>query len=191
MRRRSDGPVLVIWHGETACDRSGIVLRSLAKAAVGPADPAWPTAGGQPSVGLAAGGATIDDFRHPDGVQGAFQNEFLIHLRAGEPCVQCGSTVVKMIAATRDLRVPDLPAAPARAAAPSARRRPAEAEERAQLLRVELGLLERREVPAARARSRARRSPCARATSAAGRRCRRGRARSRTAPRPGGAMSAE
>jgi hypothetical protein len=34
-------------------------------------------------------------------------------------------------------------------AAPSARRRPVGAEERAQLLRVELGLLERREVPAA------------------------------------------
>ena len=66
-------------------------------------------------------------------------------------------------------------------------RRPVGAEERAQLLGVELGLLERREVPAARrARSRARRSRCARARPAAGGRCRRGRARSRTAPRPGG-----
>ena len=37
-------------------------------------------------AGLAAKGATIDDFRHPDGVAGAFQNEFLIHLREGEPC---------------------------------------------------------------------------------------------------------
>jgi hypothetical protein len=36
------------------------------------------------------------------------------------------------------------------AATPSARRRPVRAEERAQLLRVELGLLERHEVPAAR-----------------------------------------
>ncbi|WP_127355998.1 hypothetical protein [Actinacidiphila soli] len=52
-------------------------------------------------AGLAAGDATIDDFRHPDGVQDAFQNEFLIHLRAGEPCVRCGSTMVKMIAAGR------------------------------------------------------------------------------------------
>ena len=41
-------------------------------------------------AGLAAGGATIDDFRHADGVQGAFQNEFLVHLRRGEPCVRCG-----------------------------------------------------------------------------------------------------
>jgi hypothetical protein len=45
------------------------------------------------TAGLAAGSATIDDFRHPDGVQGAFQNEFLIHLRVGEPCVRCGSYV--------------------------------------------------------------------------------------------------
>jgi len=51
--------------------------------------------------GLDAGGATIDDFRHPDGVVGAFQNEFQIHLRRGEPCVACGTPVVKMVAAGR------------------------------------------------------------------------------------------
>jgi formamidopyrimidine-DNA glycosylase len=48
-----------------------------------------------------AGGATIDDFRHPGGVRGAFQSEFLIHLRAGEPCVRWASTGVKMVAAGR------------------------------------------------------------------------------------------
>jgi len=47
------------------------------------------------TAGLAAGGATIDDFRHADGVSGAFQNEFQIHLRAGEPCLACGRPVVK------------------------------------------------------------------------------------------------
>jgi formamidopyrimidine-DNA glycosylase len=52
-------------------------------------------------AGLAAKGATIDDFRHPDGVQGAFQNEFLIHLREGEPCRNCGTTVKKLRAAGR------------------------------------------------------------------------------------------
>jgi formamidopyrimidine-DNA glycosylase len=51
--------------------------------------------------GLDTGGATIDDFRHPDGVSGAFQNEFQIHLRRGEPCLACGATVVKMVAAGR------------------------------------------------------------------------------------------
>ena len=52
-------------------------------------------------AGLAAGGATIDDFRHADGVAGAFQDEFLVHLRAGEPCPACGSEVVKFVAAGR------------------------------------------------------------------------------------------
>ncbi len=51
--------------------------------------------------GLAAGGATIDDFRHPDGVMGAFQHDFSIHLRAGEPCTACGTTVRKIVVAGR------------------------------------------------------------------------------------------
>jgi formamidopyrimidine-DNA glycosylase len=53
------------------------------------------------TAGIDAGGATIDDFRHPDGVQGAFQNEFMVHLRRGEPCVECGATVIKLVAAGR------------------------------------------------------------------------------------------
>jgi formamidopyrimidine-DNA glycosylase len=52
-------------------------------------------------AGIDAGGASIDDFRHPDGVQGAFQNGFLVHLRRGEPCPVCGSKVVKFVAAGR------------------------------------------------------------------------------------------
>jgi formamidopyrimidine-DNA glycosylase len=52
-------------------------------------------------AGVAAGGATIDDFRHVDGVQGAFQNEFLVHLRRGEPCPRCEAPVVKFVAAGR------------------------------------------------------------------------------------------
>ena len=53
------------------------------------------------SAGLAAGGATIDDFRHPDGVYGGFQHEFLVHLRRGEQCHECGSEIVKFVAAGR------------------------------------------------------------------------------------------
>ena len=53
------------------------------------------------SAGLAAGGATIDDFRHPDGVSGAFQHDFLVHLREGEPCGRCGRTIVKMVVGGR------------------------------------------------------------------------------------------
>jgi len=52
-------------------------------------------------AGIAARGATIDDFRHVDGVSGAFQNEFLVHLRAGEPCGRCGTEIVKLVAAGR------------------------------------------------------------------------------------------
>jgi formamidopyrimidine-DNA glycosylase len=52
-------------------------------------------------AGLSAGGASIDDFRHPDGVAGAFQNEFLIHLRRGEPCHDCGREIVKLVVAGR------------------------------------------------------------------------------------------
>jgi formamidopyrimidine-DNA glycosylase len=52
-------------------------------------------------AGIDAGGATIDDFRHADGVEGAFQNEFLVHLRRGEPCVVCGTPIRKMVAGGR------------------------------------------------------------------------------------------
>jgi formamidopyrimidine-DNA glycosylase len=53
------------------------------------------------SAGIDARGATIDDFRHVDGVRGSFQDQFLVHLRAGEPCTVCGSTIVKMVVAGR------------------------------------------------------------------------------------------
>jgi formamidopyrimidine-DNA glycosylase len=52
-------------------------------------------------AGLAAGGATIDDFRHADGVSGAFQDEFLVHRREGEPCPVCGGEVVKFVTGGR------------------------------------------------------------------------------------------
>jgi formamidopyrimidine-DNA glycosylase len=52
-------------------------------------------------AGIEAKGASIDDFRHPDGAQGSFQDRFLIHLREGQPCVRCGTTVKKMRAAGR------------------------------------------------------------------------------------------
>jgi formamidopyrimidine-DNA glycosylase len=53
------------------------------------------------AAGIDAGGASIDDFRHPDGVQGAFQNGFQVHLRQGEPCARCGTEIVKFVAAGR------------------------------------------------------------------------------------------
>ena len=53
------------------------------------------------NAGIDARGATIDDFRHTDGASGAFQDRFLVHLRAGEPCVRCGTTIKKIRAAGR------------------------------------------------------------------------------------------
>ncbi|MDQ6811455.1 MAG: bifunctional DNA-formamidopyrimidine glycosylase/DNA-(apurinic or apyrimidinic site) lyase [Actinomycetota bacterium] len=52
-------------------------------------------------AGIDAQGASIDDFRHVDGVRGTFQNEFLVHRRAGEPCPRCGGEIVKMVVAGR------------------------------------------------------------------------------------------
>ena len=51
--------------------------------------------------GIAAKGATIDDFRDPDGVAGTFQDTFSVHRRAGEPCSRCGTTIVKSVVAGR------------------------------------------------------------------------------------------
>ena len=52
-------------------------------------------------AGVAAKGASIDDFRAPDGVEGTFQDRFLIHLREGEPCLVCERPVRKLRAAGR------------------------------------------------------------------------------------------
>ena len=53
------------------------------------------------NAGIEARGATIDDFRHVDGVRGSFQDRFLVHRRAGEPCSSCGTTIVKMVVVGR------------------------------------------------------------------------------------------
>ncbi|HWV87097.1 MAG TPA: bifunctional DNA-formamidopyrimidine glycosylase/DNA-(apurinic or apyrimidinic site) lyase [Capillimicrobium sp.] len=52
-------------------------------------------------AGIDAGGSTIDDFRHTDGVYGAFQHQFLVHNRLGEPCTVCGTPIRKFVAAGR------------------------------------------------------------------------------------------
>ncbi len=52
-------------------------------------------------AGIDARGATIDDFRHVDGVRGSFQDQFLVHRRAAESCVTCGTLIVKMVVGGR------------------------------------------------------------------------------------------
>jgi formamidopyrimidine-DNA glycosylase len=72
-------------------------------------------------AGLDAKGATIDDFRDPYGVSGSFQDQFLIHLREGEPCFNCGRPVRKLRVAGRGTyvceRCQPRPRAPRRAQA--------------------------------------------------------------------------
>jgi formamidopyrimidine-DNA glycosylase len=53
------------------------------------------------SAGIDARGASIDDFRHIDGVKGSFQDRFLVHTRVGEPCGVCGTTIEKLVVAGR------------------------------------------------------------------------------------------
>jgi formamidopyrimidine-DNA glycosylase len=52
-------------------------------------------------AGIEAKGATIDDFRHIDGARGSFQDRFLVHRRAGEPCPRCGTTIKKLVVGGR------------------------------------------------------------------------------------------
>jgi formamidopyrimidine-DNA glycosylase len=52
-------------------------------------------------AGIDAKGASIDDFRHIDGARGSFQDRFLIHTRAGEPCVRCGNPIRKIVVGGR------------------------------------------------------------------------------------------
>jgi formamidopyrimidine-DNA glycosylase len=53
------------------------------------------------TAGIDARGATIDDFRDPDGARGSFQDSFLVHRREGEPCPRCGTTVRKLVVGGR------------------------------------------------------------------------------------------
>ncbi len=75
------------------------------------------------AAGIEAKGASIDDFRDPDGARGSFQDRFLVHLREGEPCPRCGRAVRKLRAAGRGTYVCEgcQPRPRARAQAASAR----------------------------------------------------------------------
>jgi formamidopyrimidine-DNA glycosylase len=52
-------------------------------------------------AGIHARGASIDDFRHSDGAEGSFQDEFLAYGREGEPCPRCGRPIRKTRVAGR------------------------------------------------------------------------------------------
>jgi formamidopyrimidine-DNA glycosylase len=52
-------------------------------------------------AGIARQGATLRDYRAPDGASGRMQHEFKVYGRAGEPCERCGTPIEKIRAAGR------------------------------------------------------------------------------------------
>jgi len=51
--------------------------------------------------GIARQGATLRDYRTPDGGSGSMQHEFNVYGRAGEPCPRCGTPIEKTRAGGR------------------------------------------------------------------------------------------
>jgi formamidopyrimidine-DNA glycosylase len=46
-------------------------------------------------------GSSIDDYRDAWGEQGGMQDEFLVHTRAGQPCLRCGAEIERIVVAGR------------------------------------------------------------------------------------------
>ncbi len=52
-------------------------------------------------AGIARQGATLRDYRQPDGTRGGMQHEFKVYGREGEPCDRCGTPIEKTRVAGR------------------------------------------------------------------------------------------
>jgi formamidopyrimidine-DNA glycosylase len=52
-------------------------------------------------AGIARQGATLRDYRRPDGTRGRMQDEFKVYGREGEPCPRCGTPIEKVRIAGR------------------------------------------------------------------------------------------
>ena len=52
-------------------------------------------------MGIARQGATLRDYRDPEGRRGTMQDEFKVYGRAGEPCPRCGTPIEKTRAGGR------------------------------------------------------------------------------------------
>src|SRR5438876_4811414 len=52
-------------------------------------------------AGIARQGATLRDYRQPDGARGRMQHEFKVYGRDGEPCDRCGTPIEKIRVAGR------------------------------------------------------------------------------------------
>lgn len=89
-------------YADEALFRAGIApRRSAARISRPRADRLAETIRDALAAGIDAKGASIDDFRDAYGVQGSFQDQFLVHRREGLPCPTCASTVVKVRCAGR------------------------------------------------------------------------------------------
>ncbi len=55
--------------------------------------------------GIRAQGASINDFRNPDGGYGSMQERFRVYGRDGEPCLACGTEIIKTRCAGRGTHV--------------------------------------------------------------------------------------
>ncbi|MFL6069005.1 MAG: zinc finger domain-containing protein, partial [Gaiellaceae bacterium] len=53
------------------------------------------------AAGIARQGATLRDYRQPDGSTGSMQKEFKVYGRGGEPCDRCGTPIEKTRVAGR------------------------------------------------------------------------------------------
>ena len=52
-------------------------------------------------LGIERQGATLRDYRDPNGGTGSMQHEFRVYGRAGEPCDRCGTPIAKTRVAGR------------------------------------------------------------------------------------------
>jgi formamidopyrimidine-DNA glycosylase len=52
-------------------------------------------------MGITAGGASFDRYRDVNGERGGMQDLFRVHLRRGEPCPRCQTTIEKGVVAQR------------------------------------------------------------------------------------------
>jgi formamidopyrimidine-DNA glycosylase len=50
---------------------------------------------------IAMRGSSVDDYVDADGLQGEFQNVLRVYGRLGEPCLRCGSEIVRTVLAQR------------------------------------------------------------------------------------------
>jgi formamidopyrimidine-DNA glycosylase len=55
--------------------------------------------------GIRAQGASISDFRDPEGGYGSMQERFRVYGRDGEPCIECGAEIIKTRCAGRGTHV--------------------------------------------------------------------------------------